>query len=760
MVIDILKLQDMSNRMEPRGADLTELLFTLRNADKCGNIEETVQILSAQKKLKPVLYLAARDGLLNVVIYLIDNGADVHLVDRCGYNILHHFLCSLRLKDVRAVDEDKYVQIIQTLINLGVAVNQSNDEGNTPLFYVVHKQGSVHKPKKEDEFAILKIKLIQLLIENGCNVNHRNKEGKSLLMFFLERQADIRLINLLTLQGSDVNLVDNNGETACSYCVKHHFSDCYNIFILLVDSGAELFSAKNGIKLLRQILRYKRRDVFLYYLGFKMVIKGTTDEEENMLHLLARVNFNYSLDKFNYLFNNELDINHPCSNTNTPTMIAALLLNSKYLALFTRHPELNINAQNNQGHTALHLCIIGFSMYKNGLNERQLYDVVRNYCRQIYPIYMECVDILLGAVGIDVNLKDIGGRTVLMMAAMKNDRVMIKKLLKAGAMVNIINSSGKSALQYLDIYKNVFDLACFKLLISNGNRDILNLPCVDGNTIIQAALCFPIFWTPRDVVRFIRYLVAENASLQTLVTSSVKCSYKQISVDELNIKERDELRKLLYLSGAPKEEIISVMDFDADDKSAYHDEAMSSRHKERLNIFHNNLSLKSRCRRIIRQNLVWGLQKLVTYLERHPALNQFLRLTDIRVPDDCHPYAFDRDASNVGDTLSLKALCRKHIRHNLVFGIQEKVKELDLPRELNDFLLLKDVLHPKDYNVFNIDDGCNDDDDNDYDGYDIDKDRDDDYSQYNYQYCALYNDDELLEEFKIFKVQLEDDYGD
>ncbi|XP_055958377.1 serine/threonine-protein phosphatase 6 regulatory ankyrin repeat subunit A-like [Patella vulgata] len=635
----------------------------------------------------PIL-IAASKGLYEVMIYLLKHGVDVHYVDCLKRNILHHVLV---FSDSHVKFEEKCIQVVNTLIKTGVDINQPDNDGKTPLFYVVRIYADKRLERIElqsklktgqDSRGPLYFKLVNILLKAGCNVNHQNKLGRTALMSYIKYQADISILKLL-IPHSDLSLTDNKGKTAIRYCVKYHMFNSTAVFKLLVDSGSDLMSRDNGVKLFHDILKCKRLWVFSY-IGRKLIVNGFTIEGENMLHLLARLNYDYSVSKFKWLLNNELDINHPCFNTNTPTMITSFLLNSKYLELLTHHPRLEINTQNNQGHTALHLCIIGFTMFKDGLNKRQVNDVVKNYCRQIYPIYMACIDILLGVDGIDVNIPDNGGRTSLMMAAMKNDRVLTRKLLQAGAIVTMLDYSGRSALQYLNIYQSVFDLTCFKLLLSNGSTGLLNLPCIDGNTIIQTTMCFPFFWEPYHVVCFMRYLVAENCCLQILVPSSLESSYNQIDLTELNLQERDRLRKLLYLSGAEGEEIMTSLNFDEEDKRYERTDIIHSRDRAEFVSFCSNISLKSLCRRFIRQNL--GL------------------------------------------------------------GIKEKVKDLELPRELNDFLLLKDVLHPKDYNIDNIDDGCNDDDDDDYDGYDIDKDRDDDYSQYNYQYFTLKTDHELRQD--------------
>ncbi|XP_055954692.1 serine/threonine-protein phosphatase 6 regulatory ankyrin repeat subunit A-like [Patella vulgata] len=686
-------------------------------------VKAGVDVNHLNEEQQTPIFIAATNGWYNVVMYLLGHGAHVHYIDEYDQNILHHVLISIydirvdqysdeeevdpilyNMHRINGEDVDEYtddcIKVVKTLINMGVDVNKPDKDGNTPLF-IITPTPFPENPLKHILFR-LQYNLITAFYNAGCNVNHQNKKGQTPLMYCTRGQAVIRILKLM-IQHSDVNLTDNNGDTACSYCVQYHVLNSTNIFKLY--SRDVLISPNNGVKLFHQILTCKRLGLFNYYMRLQMIVNGVTTEGENMLHLLARVNYDYSLDKFNWLFNKKLDINHPCSKTNTPIMIAALLLNSKYLELFTRHPRLDINAQNKQGCTALHLCIIGFTMVKDDLNNRQKNDVVEDYCRQIYPIYMECVDILL-AVCINVNTQDGRGRTALMMATMKNDRFLIRKLLNAGALVNY---SGKSALHHLDIYESVFDLS-FKLLVSAGDNMLLNLPCINGTTLIQATLCFPRCWDPLTAVSFIKYLVGENCCLQSLVTSSVESSYNQIDMRELSSQERGKLRKLLYLSGAPENQIVATLNFEKEDTNIERDDM------RRL------LCLRGSSEEEIVQQLNFQEEdkddRDATFHSRHRVI-------------------FTKYCCNI----SLKSQCRRIIRQKLGLGIKEKVMDLELPRELNDFLLLKDVLHPKDYNIDNIDDGCNDfDDDDGYGGYDRAKDRDDDYSRYNYQYFTLPTD--------------------
>ncbi|ESO81895.1 hypothetical protein LOTGIDRAFT_88718, partial [Lottia gigantea] len=130
---------------------------------------------------------------------------------------------------------------------------------------------------------------------------------------------------------------------------------------------------------------------------------------------------------------------------NSPLMVASLLINLPFIRFLTTLP-CDVNRQNHHGHTALHLCVIGFTLIKGKLNMMEVHSVVEGSCARVYYLrYLECIDILL-SLGADVNIKDKGGKTVLMLACMKNDRKLLETLLIHEADVNIVDNHGRSAL--------------------------------------------------------------------------------------------------------------------------------------------------------------------------------------------------------------------------------------------------------------------------------------------------------------------------
>ncbi|ESO93468.1 hypothetical protein LOTGIDRAFT_175546 [Lottia gigantea] len=255
--------------------------------------------------------------------------------------------------------------------------------------------------------------------------------------------------------------------------------------------------------------------------------------------------------------------------------------------------------------------------------------VVKELCScEYYPRYLKCIDILLN-LGADVNIQDKGGKTVLMLACMKNDRKLVEKLLIHGADVNIVDNHGRSALQYIDLPNNVYDLTCFNLLLSHGCKQSFNQPCLNGNTIIQNVLQFSPLWQIDQTVNIIKFLVYKNVNLQLLTSDDGEISYGQLSLEEFSSQSRHELRQILYLSGGSFIQITQILHFEEEENyEASLPETLRENPREKFYLFANNLSLKEICRRVIRQNTGLTIHDRISELLNFPTLTDFLMFKD------------------------------------------------------------------------------------------------------------------------------------
>jgi len=85
---------------------------------------------------------------------------------------------------------------INLLIKYGSNINQENDEGKTPLFYI----------SKNMNFLENTLPILELLIKNGANVNHKDKKGNTILFLlskiYVKNSIYFSIIDLLIKNGA------------------------------------------------------------------------------------------------------------------------------------------------------------------------------------------------------------------------------------------------------------------------------------------------------------------------------------------------------------------------------------------------------------------------------------------------------------------------------------------------------------------------------------------------------------------------------
>jgi ankyrin repeat protein len=145
--------------------------------------------------------VAIDDGPPDTVRLLVENGADLCVVDRFGDTPLHLAISKGQLDTVRL------------LIENGVDLEQTKDIGNTPLHEAIDN---------------CRLDITRLLLENGANVNAVNDWGDTPLHRALDNdRRDI--VRLLLENGANVNVVNNLGETPLMwgmYCNCRVFCRC------------------------------------------------------------------------------------------------------------------------------------------------------------------------------------------------------------------------------------------------------------------------------------------------------------------------------------------------------------------------------------------------------------------------------------------------------------------------------------------------------------------------------------------------------
>jgi ankyrin repeat protein len=188
--------------------DNRKLFYAVKN----GNIEEINRILETgvDVNLKAVkdftpLMVACLKGSFEVAKLLLMKGANPNAQNIYGSTSLHYMV------------DDNLSQIADLLIANGADVNIKDKNGRTPLFYCKN------------------IKLVNLLSDSGANIDEIDEFGWTYLIFCINKNFR-EGIEFALNKGSNINHKDNFSKTPMIYAVSN---DDYQTFKQLVDLGAD-----------------------------------------------------------------------------------------------------------------------------------------------------------------------------------------------------------------------------------------------------------------------------------------------------------------------------------------------------------------------------------------------------------------------------------------------------------------------------------------------------------------------------------------
>ena len=169
------------------------------------------------------LHLAAVSSMYEVVICLVENGADVNAVN---------------LRDVTplmmACDDDSNMDVVRYLMRSGADMHLKDVDGFTALLYAI---------TSASDFAL---DILRFLIQNGADINTRNLEQATPLML-ASWNGYLDKVKFLIEQGADVDAQDENGDTALHYAASTDEPSPAQIVNTLLIAGASHQSNTSGL---------------------------------------------------------------------------------------------------------------------------------------------------------------------------------------------------------------------------------------------------------------------------------------------------------------------------------------------------------------------------------------------------------------------------------------------------------------------------------------------------------------------------------
>ncbi len=220
--------------------------------------------------------------------------------------------------------------------------------------------------------------IIKILIENGADVCVMTNQGETPL-HIAANYGNKEILRILLENGADIDATDNRGKSSIIYAVKAGKGDAAKF---LKESGADINLTDDSGK---TALDYAN-------LGGKASILKNVFKDAEI---------------------------HTDTYGNTPLHLACYNGQSETVRVLLQNPEIDINATNDLGVTALHVAV---------------------ECSNIY-----ITELLLKA-GADAQERDDHGDTFLHMAARQKKTQLVHVLLKHGVDVNATNKFGETPL--------------------------------------------------------------------------------------------------------------------------------------------------------------------------------------------------------------------------------------------------------------------------------------------------------------------------
>lgn len=234
------------------------------------------------------LHVAAERNLPNIIEVLLASGADANARDRLGNTPLHSaisgggvvFALSSPVSGTLSSGDrpkvDALNQVVRLLLAKGADVNASDNDGETPLFWVAargHKAvGELLLTRGADVTATDKAgrtplhqaaenghnEIVRILLAKGADPNARTKIGLTPLHGAVAT-GEGETLKLLISSGGDLHIGDKNQRTPLHWAAAFGMRDMVNV---LLASGAQL-EAKDGegATALHWAARQGRKDV-------------------------------------------------------------------------------------------------------------------------------------------------------------------------------------------------------------------------------------------------------------------------------------------------------------------------------------------------------------------------------------------------------------------------------------------------------------------------------------------------------------------
>ncbi|XP_058801042.1 putative ankyrin repeat protein RF_0381, partial [Phymastichus coffea] len=438
---------------------------------------------------KTALHIAVRNGMLEVVEYLLAKGADLNARDGRGNRVAHYMIEGeferyfQYCRRVTSADEMRpyhrqSVDFFDKMLAKNIPVDCINKNRDTPLRMAVRRNLLHVLPILLEYTKDIKCRdkhrktVLHLFIEIFKSFNHSENVPKhfkvlSISTTYYDKALIIDILKMMLEKGYSASATDDEGNTPLHSAA---YRDCPELTEIMLQNFRKVnICNNNGNTILHIVIdncidlvnRQHKRECtkFVRILLSKGADINKTNKNGYTPLQLAVIRSNPTITQI--LKNHGADLKEPCNGGN---LLHLLSQKSSKVISSSKLEELigllvsqgcDVNARDKYGMTPMHWAaqsrrnavIIGLMKCHANVDAREL------NVRRLTPLQMAVdnndgysIDTLVN-VGADVNAKDATGKTALHLAVkFKSD--LVKKLLSLGAHVDIENDAKSVPLHY------------------------------------------------------------------------------------------------------------------------------------------------------------------------------------------------------------------------------------------------------------------------------------------------------------------------
>ena len=421
---------------------------------------------------------------LDILDFLIKNGADVNHRDKDGKSVLEYALFDKKTAEflvkkgakvksdilIKNISVCEKVEMLEFLLSNGANTEARDEHGVTPLMWVTgyadieviktllnHGAKATAENNYGDTVLMEAVRnenplVTELLLQKGAGptINAQNELYGDTALMNAAFRGNAETVKFLLKYGALVNLKNYAGETPLMKAIENP-----EILQILLSNGADVNAVSNrgdtalsmAIQRAKQIpenSKYQKSVEILKKKGNNLNIRNKDGKTPLILSFTKP-------DKLKLLIEQGADVNFPDKEGNTPLMTAVYPVQYESIKVLLENGA-NPNIANKKGETPLMRHIDDPRATELLINYKANINAQDNNGRT--PLYyyvvfgkLEGFKVLMQHKA-NPNLADKKGFTPLMAAAVNGRTEMVKILLQAGAYqtINTIDSRGKTAL--------------------------------------------------------------------------------------------------------------------------------------------------------------------------------------------------------------------------------------------------------------------------------------------------------------------------